>query len=60
MFPTPEPRRAAPPFWELEKLVRDGFGHDAAIAILAARREQWDGRRAGSPASRPALLARVS
>jgi hypothetical protein len=36
--PSPAQATALPPFWELEDLIASGLDHDAALAVMAARR----------------------
>lgn len=39
-LPMPRQQDELPPFWELEDLISAGFERDAALAILALRRER--------------------
>ncbi|RDJ26847.1 hypothetical protein DWF00_01320 [Bosea caraganae] len=51
-----------PPFWELEDLIASGLDGDAALAVLALRRERRERSRTRSlppDLSEPALPASV-
>lgn len=38
LWPAAPNEAAAPPFWELEDLLAQGFDRDTALALMAARR----------------------
>lgn len=48
-LPMPRQQSELPPFWELEDLISSGLERDAALAILALRRERRERGLASTP-----------